>query len=527
MANRFVSPQQQFISFAGQPYAGGFLYFYVSGTSTPTPTYQDEGLTTPNTNPVQLDSAGDAGNIFLDPGIVYKVELTDSNNNPIWTFDPVIPTDSNTASGFSPIVSCNAAGTNSITLTPITPSQQPALYSNYQVFAFVPVSTTTGPVSLQVGSLPSESVYVAPGVQAGAQTFLANDGPYYVAYGSLVAGSSPGFLLINSNIGSIQAKLPVAPPQGYLTLTSQTPVIATDVIAGTNVFLTPLFGLGCPVHNGVSIVSVLLPGELSLALTSSQIANNIYDIYIAFNGGTPVIGTGPSWAAGTSGSVTAGACVRGTGTGGSALVRTQGIWTNAAAMNLIYNLGAGNITLSVPANQGVYLGSIFIDNAAGQVSAYRSYGVTRKFGVWNAYNRQAIYLKAGDSNTGWNPSGTLGPVQGLAGNSLTVFTGLAEEIFDLKFFEKATITSGGTGVNVFLISAIGLNSTTLASGFSASGSQDIIGSVTGYTTGVSNAASLQLTPLLGINVITALESGSGASVSGGEANNVLTAQWRG
>src|ERR1700744_4448732 len=106
MANAFVSPQQQFMSFAGQPYAGGLLYFYVSGTSTPTPTYQDEGLSIPNTNPVVLDSAGDAGNIFLDPGIIYKVELTDSNNNTIWTFDPVIPIDSSTGSGLTPIVSC-------------------------------------------------------------------------------------------------------------------------------------------------------------------------------------------------------------------------------------------------------------------------------------------------------------------------------------------------------------------------------------------------------------------------------------
>lgn len=529
MANRFVSPQQQFISFAGQPYAGGFLYFYISGTSTPTPTYQDEGLTTPNTNPVVLDSAGDAGNIFLDPGIVYKVELADSNNNPIWTFDPVIPTDSNTGSGFEPIVSCNASGTNSITLTPITASQQPALYSNFQVFAFVPVSTTTGAVSAQVGTLPSESVFVAPGIQAGAGTFVANDGPYYIAYGSLVGGSGPGFLLLNQNLGAIQNSLPVAPPQGYLTPTSQTPVITSDVIGGTNVFYTPLLGLGAPIHNGVSIVSTLLSGELSLALTSSQAANNIYDIYLAFNGGSPVIGTGPSWAAGTSGSVTAGSCARGTGAGGSALVRTQGIWTNAASMSLIYNKGAGNITITVPANQGIYLGSILISGTAGQINCHRTFGQSRTWAIWNAYNRYPVYLKAGDNTATWAAPATLGPADGNTANSLTIFAGLPEETCDMRYASRALSGSANSGVTIQLHIGIGFNSTTAATGRQATQSLNTAAATT--VGGFDETAEYLSPPFLGINVITALEQNSNAGtvnvvVTGTEAGSVLTAQWR-
>lgn len=252
MANRFVSPQQQFISFAGQPYAGGFLNFYVSGTSTRTPTFQDEGLSIPNTNPVVLDSAGDAGNIFLDPGILYKVVLTDSNNNPIWTFDPVIPTDSSTGPGFTPIVSCNASGTNSIVLTPITPSQQPALYSNYQVFAFVPVSTSTGAVNAQVGTLPSESVFVSPGVQAGAGTFVINGGPYFLAYGSLVAGSGPGFLLLNlpTNIfdalpstGHVAFTLAPSAPAGWLMFNDSTFGSAASGASSANIANLALFNM--------------------------------------------------------------------------------------------------------------------------------------------------------------------------------------------------------------------------------------------------------------------------------------------
>lgn len=535
MANRFVSPQQQFINFAGQPYAGGFLYFYISGTSAPTPTYQDEALTTPNTNPVQLDSAGDAGNIFLDPGIVYKVVLEDSSSNLIWTFDPVIPTDSATGSGFSPIVSCNAAGTNSITLTPITPSQQPALYSNFQVFAFVPVSTTTGSVSLQVGTLPSESVFVAPGVQAGAGTFVANDGPYYVAYGSLVAGSSPGFLLLNQNLGAIQSSLPVTAPQGYLTLTSQTPIIATDVVGGTNVFYTPLLGFGAPVHNGVSIVSTLLPGELSLALTSTQAASNIYDVYLAFNSGSPVIGTGPTWAAGTAGSVAAGSCARGTGAGGAALVRTQGLWTNAAAMSLTYNKGAGNIVLAVPANQGIYLGSIFIDAIAGQVSAYVSYGQSRKWGVWNAYNRQPIKMQAGDSTASWTyTTATIRPSNNNTANSLTTFVGLAEEAITNNFsqFVASGAVTPTTQVLADFQLGVGWNSITAFSGLRGSGGIRVdSGSIDALLQSTPSSQYIN-PPALGINVATSLETAvsiNNASLtwSGTIANMLLTASYRG
>jgi hypothetical protein len=87
MANRFYSPNQQFCDTTGAPYAGGSLAFYASGTSTPLNTYSDAALTIPNTNPVVLDSAGRAGNIFLQ-NLAYKVVLSDANSNPIWTDDP-------------------------------------------------------------------------------------------------------------------------------------------------------------------------------------------------------------------------------------------------------------------------------------------------------------------------------------------------------------------------------------------------------------------------------------------------------
>src|SRR5579864_4123811 len=97
MANRFFSPNQQFFAnpVTGDPLAGGLLYFYASGTSTPQNTYSDSGLTIANTNPVVLDSNGYANSIFLS-NLAYKVVLTDSNNVQLWTEDPVWSSDFST-----------------------------------------------------------------------------------------------------------------------------------------------------------------------------------------------------------------------------------------------------------------------------------------------------------------------------------------------------------------------------------------------------------------------------------------------
>jgi hypothetical protein len=86
---RFVLPYQTVIDASGVPIPGALLFFYLSGTDTPANTYADFGLTTPNANPVQANSAGVFPNIFMDPSIIYKVVLTDSLLDQIWTADPV------------------------------------------------------------------------------------------------------------------------------------------------------------------------------------------------------------------------------------------------------------------------------------------------------------------------------------------------------------------------------------------------------------------------------------------------------
>jgi len=90
----------------GLPLAGGKVYSYAAGTTTPAATYTDSTGATQNTNPVTLNARGEA-NIWIPVGQAYKFVVTDSNGVTIRTDDNVTtaPATSGsfvvTATGFS------------------------------------------------------------------------------------------------------------------------------------------------------------------------------------------------------------------------------------------------------------------------------------------------------------------------------------------------------------------------------------------------------------------------------------------
>ncbi len=71
----------------GVPLAGGLLYSYAAGTSTPLSTYTDAAGTAPNTNPVVLDATGQA-KVFMGVG-TYKFVLQNSLGVQQWTVDQI------------------------------------------------------------------------------------------------------------------------------------------------------------------------------------------------------------------------------------------------------------------------------------------------------------------------------------------------------------------------------------------------------------------------------------------------------
>lgn len=78
--------QQYFATSDGSPLVGGKVYTYEAGTTTPKNTYSNAAGTVANTNPVILDSRGEA-TIFWSGA--YKVTVKDSLDNTIYTVDNI------------------------------------------------------------------------------------------------------------------------------------------------------------------------------------------------------------------------------------------------------------------------------------------------------------------------------------------------------------------------------------------------------------------------------------------------------
>ena len=83
-------PFLQFVDANGAPLAGGKLYTYAAGTTTPLATYTTVSGATPNSNPVILDSAGRAS-VWLG-GSSYKFVLKTSADVLSYTTDNIAGT---------------------------------------------------------------------------------------------------------------------------------------------------------------------------------------------------------------------------------------------------------------------------------------------------------------------------------------------------------------------------------------------------------------------------------------------------
>lgn len=465
MPNRFQTPDEQFFTSDGTTIlAGAHLFFYASGTSTKLNTYSDSALTIANTNPVILDSAGRTGSIFLQ-NLAYKVILapsTDSDppTSPIWSFDPVYTSDFSArakVTGFAGNPNGNVAGTAAsagIGADEIFDTVNNILY----------IATVTGNAATTVWTA----------VNPSAATQVQNA------------------------------------PQGYLTPTSGTPIIASDVIGQGTLVYTPYLGNQAWVFNGTSF-GLRTFGELTLTLSASNAANGHYDVFLFDNVGTLTLATGPAWT-----NAGAGTGARGSGAGTTQLSRLSGLWVNTVVMTA--RNGANTYTINP--NFGLYLGSIFIDSVAGQITLHRSYGQSRKWSISNAYNRAALFLKGGDPTASWAYStAAFRPSNNNTANSLTVFDGLAQEEYELAFNQTVVIPSGTSGTQQI---GIGWNSTTTTSGY-----VPILGNTGASSISGHFLARFIQTPKLGINVVTALEQsiGSAQTFSGTETSMLLSAKW--
>jgi len=94
----FAGAGWQFFDNNGVPLAGGLIYTYAAGTTTPLTTYTTSAGNIANTNPIVLDSAGRTANeTWLTVGSSYKFILKTSTGTQIGSYDNILGANDFTA----------------------------------------------------------------------------------------------------------------------------------------------------------------------------------------------------------------------------------------------------------------------------------------------------------------------------------------------------------------------------------------------------------------------------------------------
>ena len=335
--------KMQFLDVTGAPLVGGLLYTYAAGTTTPQACYTDSSGATANTNPVVLDSRGEA-NIWL-ASATYKFRLCSSDNTELWTVDNI----SAPTSSLSPVLSGN--------VTIDSDSAGPALKIT---------QTGTGPVlRVQDAIDPDVTPFlidstgqVGIGTQAPSTALDVNDG--------VIQLSSSGTSRTTISADASNSTINSPGTRGLLLATGGTTRVTISSAGVVTFSGATVFSGGATITGNVAVTGTL---SSTSTLTVS-------------GGGASITGglTVPSGGAAITGNST----VTGTLTATSTLTAQNGLTVSA---------GGAGITGTLTANSGV--------NVTGTVTA------TTFTGAWtNLPGGTVMLFVQTAAPTGWTKSTT-------------------------------------------------------------------------------------------------------------------------
>lgn len=373
----------QFIDAAGVPLAGGYLYTYAAGTTTPQATYTDSTAATANSNPIVLDSRGEA-NIWLSSSN-YKFKLTDANGTEIWTVDNIAAP----STALSPVFSSN------VTISANTSG--PAL-----------LVTQTGAgsaIRVQDSADPDSSPFV---VDTTGQVGIGTATP---ANALDIAG---GAIQISTSGGTARTVISANATDSYLAASDDRNVtIQTNSATRLTVNSTA----------ATSTVPVVLPADPTSALQAST------KQYVDGLTGSPAGIIAPF--AGTSAPSGWLACQ------GQAVSRTT-YATLFAAIGTTWGSGDGSTTFNLPDLRGVFLrgtGTNATGSSSGAVGpSVGTYAADTYLNHTHTDSGHTHTINIGNSGITWNTTATSGNVV-FPGYSTTTATGTAN---------IQTSTTGGT-----------------------------------------------------------------------------------
>lgn len=295
--------------------------------------------------------------------------------------------------------------------------------------------------------------------------------------------------------------------QGRLTLVSGTPVMLSTVVGQSVIYYAPFKGNLVSIYNGIDVMPYQFTSGptdqvgQSLTLGSSWAANSAFDVFDTIIAGSPALCT-VAWSSLTARATT--------------LALYDGFRTNASSATC-QTSNSSSITL--PQNQGTYLGSFYTDANSGEVDfnfgGTASGGMPASLGIWNYYNQSYFTALIADSGISYSYFGGYREARGSSGNQASFMIGAVQN--------SVTGTYGA-------IVEVGSTSTSFAEfgiGFNVTNSSTCLPSNIGtnatapYSSGSTNVCTAY--PALGVNVAAAVES---AGVAAGTFNFAGLSQLR-
>ena len=301
--------KQQFLDANGNPLAGGFVYFYIPSTTTFKNTYQNAALSILNTNPIILDSAGEA--IIYGSGS-YRQIVTDVNGNLIWdqtTVSPITLTDVETvysASNGSSLIGYTQGSANAVSRTVQNKLQESVSVKD---FGAVGDGSTDDTVAIQnainyAGTVNGATVYFPTGTYKVTSTLtirdyvtLKGDSGLYPGSSQIVStasnifygignGSGTGYSIFNLLNMAIQGSRNGT--QNFLTMTGTTSW-AFSLVEGCYLVNIPKFDL---LLTGVHFSNNNFQNQVKIILRGSDC--NLDSNYFGYdNADTTALGSDP------------------------------------------------------------------------------------------------------------------------------------------------------------------------------------------------------------------------------------------
>lgn len=323
----------------GAPLAGGKLYTYEAGTSTPKTTYTDKDAGSANTNPVVLDADG-YGDVWLDTG-GYKFVLKDSSGNLLWEKDDI---DGGSTGGYASSVISKSSGfalsineqNNVIVCTAaLTVSLLPSATAG-DGFAAVFINTSSGNVTLDPDGAETINGAATLVVNAGMSVSIHTDGTaWYAAYG-FIADSSVSTAKIASRAVTLakQATGTANRLQGFDGSGNPSEVTVGQGLSLSSAAMT---------NTATVQKQVYTSGSGNWASPSYTTASMVFKVTVTGGGGTGGRGTAGGSAGGGGG-----------GSGGTAIAYVTGL---SASTNYAYSVGAAGNASTMTFGATTYTGS--------------------------------------------------------------------------------------------------------------------------------------------------------------------------